>query len=206
MPPLSRNDEKTVIASSVVTGEYVSDHCAVLCKLQIEKPKEHWSEVKYRKINKIKNEFFSKDLTPIVNNLSTAGHEDRVKLYFSSLRSILDQHAPVQERLLPIRPHSPRYTNEITQAKKERRRREKQWRDTGLPAHYQIFIKQRNLVKWMITDSKRSYFKDKLEENSRNSTLIKYYIGRQRVHYQNTHLKRNWLKMYLPTSSLKFLK
>ena len=29
---ISRNDEKTVIASSVVTGEYVSDHCAVLCK------------------------------------------------------------------------------------------------------------------------------------------------------------------------------
>ena len=34
-------DEKTVIASSVVTGEYVSDHCAVLCKIQIEKPKAH---------------------------------------------------------------------------------------------------------------------------------------------------------------------
>ena len=55
-----------------------------------------------------------------MNNLSTAGHEDRVKLYLSSLRSILDQHAPVQKRLLPIRPHSPWYTDEITQAKKER--------------------------------------------------------------------------------------
>ena len=57
----------------------------------------------------------------IVNNLSTAGHEDWVKLYFSSLRSILDQHAPVQKRLLPIRPHSPWYTDEITQTKKARR-------------------------------------------------------------------------------------
>ena len=117
---ISRNDEKTVIASSVVTVEYVSNHCAVLCKLQIEKPKEHWSEVKYRRINKIKNDVFSKDLTSIVNNLSTAGHEDRVKLYFSSLRSILDQHAPVQKRLLLIIPHRPWYTEKITQAKKEK--------------------------------------------------------------------------------------
>ena len=169
---ISRNDEKTVIASSVVTGEYVSDHCAVLCKLQIEKPKEHWSEVKYRKIKKIKNDVFAKDLTSIVNNLSIAGHEDRVKLYFSSLRSILDQHAPSQKRLLPIRPHSPWYTDEITQAKKERRRREKRWRHTGLTVHYQIYIKQRNLVKWMITDSKRSYFKDKIEENSTNPRAL----------------------------------
>ena len=84
-----------------------------LCKFQIGKPKEHWSEVKYRKINKIKNDVFSKDLTLIVNNLATAGHEDRVELYFSSLRNILDQHAPVQNRLLPIRPHSPWYTDEI---------------------------------------------------------------------------------------------
>ena len=121
-PQVSGSTEKTGIASSVVTGEYVSDHCAVLCKLQIKKPKEHWSEVKYR-------------------------HADRVKLYLSSLRSILDQHAPVQKKLLPIRPHSPWYTDEITQAKKERRRCEKQLRASGLTVHYQIYIKQRNLVK-----------------------------------------------------------
>ena len=117
-----------------------------------------------------------------------------VKLYFSSLRSILDQHAPVQMRLLPIRPHSPWYTDEITQAKKERRRCEKQWRDTGLTVHYQIYIKQRNLVKWMITDSKRSYFKDKIEvpqiQRLYSPSSRKYYIGRQRVYYLNTHLKR----------------
>ena len=34
---ISRYDEKTMIASSVVTGEYVYDHCAVLCKLPIKK-------------------------------------------------------------------------------------------------------------------------------------------------------------------------
>ena len=44
---ISRNDEKTVIAASVFTGENVSNHCDVLRKLQIEKPKEHWAEVKY---------------------------------------------------------------------------------------------------------------------------------------------------------------
>ena len=75
-----------------------------------------------------------------MNNLSTAGDEDRVKLYFSSLRSILDQHAPVQKKMLPIRPHSPWYTDEITQAKKASRRCEKQWRDTGLTVHFTLYI------------------------------------------------------------------
>ena len=37
-----------------------------------------------------------------------------------------------------------------------------------MTVHYQIYIKQRNLFKWMITDSKRSYFKDQIEENSTN--------------------------------------
>ena len=53
----------------------------------------------------------------------------------------------------------------IYQAKQDRRRHEKQWRGIGLTVHYQIYIKQRHLVKWMITDSKRFYFKDKIEGN-----------------------------------------
>ena len=138
--------------------------------------------------------FFSKDLTSIVNNLSTAGHEDPIKLYFSSLRSILDQHAPVQKRLLPIRPYSPWYTDEITQANKERRRCEIQWRDTGLTVHYQIFIKQRNSVKWMITDSKRSYLKDKIEENSTNPralfTIIEKVLHRKTEDTTRTHISK----------------
>ena len=41
-----------------------------------------------------------------------------------------------------------------------------------MTVHYQIYIKQRNLVKWMTTDSKRSYFKDKIEENSTNPRAL----------------------------------
>ena len=105
--------------------------------------------------------------------------------------------------------YSPWYTGEITQVKKERRRCEKQWRDTDLTVHYQIYIKQRTLVKWMITHSKRSFFKDKIEGKSTNPralfTIIKNVLHRkaEREHYLHTHLKR--LKISLLTSRLKFL-
>ena len=39
----------------------------VTYKLQIKKPKEHWSELKYRKINKIKTDFFFK--RPHINSV-----------------------------------------------------------------------------------------------------------------------------------------
>ena len=49
---------------------------------------------------------------------------------------------------------------------------------------YIIYIKQRNLVKWMFTDSKRSYFKDKIEENSTNPRALFTII--QKVLHQKT--------------------
>ena len=137
----------------------------------------------------------------MLNNLS--GHEHRVKLYFSSLRSIFDHHAPVQKRLLPIRTHSSWYEDEITQAKKERRRCEKQLRDSSLTVHYQIYIKQHNVVKWMITDFKRSDFEDKIEENSRNPkalfTIIEKVLHQKAESAQRKHTSQKVLAETLST-------
>ena len=160
------------VSSSVAIGECISDHCAVLCKLQIGRPKEPWAEVKYRKIGKINNDKFAKDITSKIGTSGTDCDGDLVKLYFSSLRSVLDQHAPVKRRLLPVRRHSPWYTDDITEAKKERRRREQQWTNTGLVVHRDIFTEQRNVVKGMITESKRTYFKDKINENASNPRAL----------------------------------
>ena len=53
-------------------------------------------------------------------------------------------------------------TLEIKQAKVQRRRAERKWRESGLAVQWEIYVKQRNLVSNMISKVKKDYLCDKI--------------------------------------------
>ena len=54
--------------------------------------------------------------------------------YDEVLRSLLDKHAPVKERVVTVGPSTPWYTAEVTAEKQKRRQLERKWRVSRLPA------------------------------------------------------------------------
>ena len=62
--------------------------------------------------------------------------------YDEVLRSLLDKYAPVKERVITVRPFAPWYTAEVTAEKQKRRRLERKWRASRLPADHEQYVHQ----------------------------------------------------------------
>ena len=52
--------------------------------------------------------------------------------YLSELSELINVHAPLITRMVTLRPHAPRYNEELRDAKQLRRQLERKWRHTKL--------------------------------------------------------------------------
>ena len=84
--------------------------------------------------------------------------------------------------MLPVHAHSPWLDDTIIEAKQQRRKLEKQWRDSGLTIHWEMFKEQQNRTQQLIKDAKRSYFHSKFAENIKDAkslfTLVDHVLHR----------------------------
>ena len=115
-------------ADDIVDGEplperYFSDHAAVICKLSVAKPPLRINHVEYWKLKSIditklkediRNSQLYKDPPNDLNML--------LDCYNTTLRSLLDDHAPVCSRHVSTRPRPPWFNEDIIQARRDRRK------------------------------------------------------------------------------------
>ena len=111
------NDVKT-------TDPVISDHLAVHSTLHLEKPRFVKKVVSSRNLRRIDMNSFRSDIESSV----LLQHQDDLHVvvnnYDEVLRSLLDKHAPVKERVVTVRPSAPWYTVEVTAEKRKRRQLE----------------------------------------------------------------------------------
>ena len=91
---------------------------------------------------------------------------DLLHSYNSGLREVLDKHAPLRHRRITDRPSAPWLTVQIKEAKQQRRRAERRWRNSGLSVRRQIFIHHREKVKKLFLRAKKNYVCNKIESSS----------------------------------------
>ena len=84
--------------------------------------------------------------------------------YDTVLGQLLDRHAPFKEAVVVQKARAPWYTEEIAEAKRLRRRLEKQWKKTRLTIHHDIFKKQKNFVTSLISRARTEFYCDRIEE------------------------------------------
>ena len=72
--------------------------------------------------------------------------EELLLSYNKTLIAVLDKHAPVKTQTIVMRPQVPCYTDEIRQAKGERRKAERRWRLSKLDSDLAVFKVKRNAV------------------------------------------------------------
>ena len=111
-----------------------------------------------------------------------------VEFYNTKLKGILDTHAPLKKRKIPVKPSPPWLTNSIVTMIRHRRRLERSWsldptNDQGpvampilnliqfncnRPQKYQSFVFQRKLTKQAINKAQCEFFSEQIEKCKKN--------------------------------------
>lgn len=154
-------------------GNMTMDHYAVHCKLGIAKPPRERKRVSYRKYRAIDMDAFRSDIETSISldnvNADVAGE---VTAYNSTLKDILEEHAPLISKEIVLRPQSPWYTDELREAKKDRRKAERKWRKSKLEVFREIFVDKCHKYYKLLTLAKKTFFGQKIEDSKNDSKQI----------------------------------
>ena len=154
------------------TDPVISDHLAVHSTLHLEKPRFVKRVVSSRKLNGIDVTSFRHDIEGSVLLQHQEDLHAAVNNYDEVLRSLLDKHAPVKERVVTVRPSAPWYTAEVTTEKRKRRQLERKWRASELPSDCVQYVHQCSVVNNLIKSLKSQYYLSTIKENSGNQKLL----------------------------------
>ena len=88
--------------------------------------------------------------------------------YDSVLRSLLDNHAPVRTKEVPIRHHTEWYKQAIRQAKQKRRHCERKWPKSRLLVDKEAYVEAKKVVSKLIKKERAKYYQTVIEQNQSN--------------------------------------
>ena len=155
-----------------ISDPVISDHLAVHSTLRLEKPKFVKKVVFSLKLRGIDMTSFRIDIEGSV----LLQHQDDIHVavnnYDEVLRSVMDKYAPVKERVITVRPFARWYTAQVTAKKQKRRRLERKWRASRLPADREQYIHQCSVVINLIKSLKSEYYSSISKENSGNQKVL----------------------------------
>ena len=106
-------------------------------------------------------------------NLEDGELDSCVNLFESTVRNILDDHAPLKTRTVKLQSNFPWFNDDVRAATKTRRQIERKWRDNGkLQVHRQEYRNQRDIVKNMINQAKIAHYSSLVKESSGNQKKL----------------------------------
>lgn len=154
-------------------GETSGDHLAVIFHVKMRKPRAPKKQVSYRKLKDINVSDFVSDiqLCPPLSTID-GSLEELVCAYNENLSAIVDKHAPLCTKVITMRPNAPWFTDEVREAKHERRRRERLWRRTKLCVHREWYREQCRTVAKLVLATKHSYYTDQVSQCGRDQKKL----------------------------------
>ena len=139
-------------------------------QLEYKKKKK---KLTFRKIKDIDIVKFQEDI--INSSLYESPKDDPDQLleqYNSTLKNILDKHAPESTKIINIRNHAPWFNNNVKEAIRSRRRAERKWRKSKLQIHLEIYKDAQKTVKKVINSEKSQYLLGKIENSNGDQKML----------------------------------
>ena len=161
---MTRSSSKPLI-SEVHVDSFISDHAVVHFTVKPSKPPPPREKKSFRRYKAIDQDAFRVNLN--TSSLLVEPSDDLDSLvgqYNSVLRELVDAHAPVTSKTVPVRAKVPWYTDVLHAAKCKRRQYERKWRATGLNVHREMFKEQRQVVRTVLTREKSDYYSKKVRD------------------------------------------
>jgi len=181
---ITRHDDTLIKTTTVPT--FFSDHGAIHIDMNATKPCVPQKTITFRKYKTINHNVLCNELS--TSDLVMSPSNDLnclVSEYESSLRSLMDTHAPSCTSTLVMRPLVPWMTNDILEAKRLCRQFERKWRITKLTVHRQIFTAQRKVLRLLINKSKVGYFSEKVSASKGNQKAL-FRLTNELLHLRDT--------------------
>ena len=149
-----------ILQNTNISYELSSDHYCITCQLDVSLPAPRPALSKRRNIKSINRMSFMKDIS---DNLATA-QTVTPDILDQCLRSTLDTHAPPlsYKKSTKCDPWYNSICEQLTTAKRERRKAERQWLSSGLTVHWEIYQATKKKVTTLIHDAKSTYFSSKI--------------------------------------------
>ena len=176
----------------------ISDHFVINTDLNCYKPPASKRQVTSRNLKDLNIEAFTTDFKKfLISNDNVTAKELN-----SSLRTLIDLHAPLVTRTISHRPTSSWFKCEIKEAKTYRRQLERQWRKSGLHVHKEMYRKQRDTVTNLIKSCKKEHYLKSFEGAKTCKDL--YETTNQLLGKQKTSLLPPGTDDYLCNTFLSF--
>ena len=123
-------------------------------------------KVSYRKLQSVNVVSLNEDLatSELCQNPSDDLRE-LVSSYNNTLMTALDKHAPLMTRTIVQRPRVPWVSQEIREAKRQRRKVEKRWRNSRLDSDLAVFKAKRNFTTRLMNKARREFYSNFIDEN-----------------------------------------
>jgi hypothetical protein len=166
------------------SGNILRDHLAVTFDVKASKAAPVRKSVSYRKLRSIDIDSFRDDIrkTEFFNTECIPSDIDGfIVEYSDSLTSILDKHAPMINKTITLRPSCPWYTEQLHEAKHQKRKLERKWRESKLTIDHQIYRTQCADVNKMLKQARVEYYTNKIESSGNDhkslSRITKGLLG-----------------------------
>ena len=139
----------------------------MLCSIHSDKPSLTVRKVSYRKLKSVNVDSLNEDLatSELCQNPSD-DLQELVTSYNDTLKAALDKHAPLITRTIVERPRVPWFSEEIREAKRQRRKAEKRWRVSRLDYDLAVFKEKRNATTRLMNKARREFYSNFIDENS----------------------------------------
>ena len=171
---ITRTHEK-LVSRCAVDNPFVSDHLAVHSLLDLAKIPLERKRISYRKIRDIDFSEFCGQLedTRLVRDAASFNLGELAYEYNTTLKSLLDRHAPLKTKTITLRPTALWYTEELRSEKKKRRTLERRWRSSKREWVYSRFKAEQCLrVHALIKKTKVVYYSGIIQESSTNPRTL----------------------------------
>uniref|UniRef100_A0A3Q2ZSJ5 Reverse transcriptase domain-containing protein n=3 Tax=Kryptolebias marmoratus TaxID=37003 RepID=A0A3Q2ZSJ5_KRYMA len=129
-------------------------------------------QIQFRSLKTIDLTLFNQDIQDISLTTKFTSVNDYVNHYNSSLRSILDTHAPVKTRTVTFSRSAPWFTSELRTMKTAGRALERQFISSGLLVHKQAYRKHQKTYSKALTAARSHYFSLKISNSRGNSKQL----------------------------------
>ncbi|CAG2255706.1 unnamed protein product [Mytilus edulis] len=120
---------------------------------------------------------------PNISDVQDSSVEQLVEHYQGNLSNIFDKHAPVTIKSVVLRPNTEWYSDDLNNAKRDKRKAERKWRDSKLEVHHQIFKEKCRTVGKLLYIAKETYYSSKIEncgnDHKQLFKLTKHLMGKQ---------------------------
>ena len=171
---ISRESDCTKI-SNINIGNLVSDHNIISFGVSFPEPKKEKRDISYRDISAIDMDKFRLSLveSTLVNHYMEYDLDFLVEAYNRDLSNILDQHAPLISKQVPVKRREPWYDHDgITEARRTSRAHERRFRKNGDESEKQLcddaFMEWRALLE----QSKRDHLSKVVDDNRQDSKKL----------------------------------